>query len=327
VPPVLSACLIVKNEAANLPRCLASLQGVADEVIVVDTGSQDETMAIARRFGARVFELPWPDDFSAARNHSIAQASGGWVLILDADEELPAETRAALPRLLEVGRAQSYRFVVRNLQPPGDQVAYVDLPSTRLFRRDPRYRYEGIIHEQITASILAAGGSLADSGLVLLHYGYQVKTAQHETSRAERNLALLKKALEETPGDAYLLYQTGATLKALACPAEALDYLRRSLAGTPPLAPEALEQAHTRLAQLYLEREDNPQALAHALACLRLNPRSSPVLYIAGLALFAQGKLREAYPYFETLSGLPEVNPEDLEDLKEMMAYIRANSG
>ena len=80
---ILSLAMIVKNEAANLPRCLASVQGLVDEMVVVDTGSTDDTVAIAESFGARMGHFPWTDDFAAARNESLRLCTGGWVLVLD----------------------------------------------------------------------------------------------------------------------------------------------------------------------------------------------------------------------------------------------------
>src|SRR5687768_5610008 len=98
--PVLSICLIVRNEAGNLPRCLASVEPLGAEVVVVDTGSTDDTAALARRHGARVEHFPWRDDFAAAVNHAFDHAAGEWILRLDADEELVPETLPELRRVL-----------------------------------------------------------------------------------------------------------------------------------------------------------------------------------------------------------------------------------
>jgi tetratricopeptide (TPR) repeat protein len=326
MPARISVCLIARDEAAQLERCLRSVQGAVDEIILLDTGSKDATPQIGQSLGAQLHFMAWPDDFSAARNACLQYATGDWVLILDADEELSPAAGASLQALADSGRADAYRFVVRNLQPPGELAGYIDLRITRFFRRHPDYRYEGIIHEQITPSVQRAGGAIADADALILHYGYQSKTAQAGSSRAERNLTLLKRALLDAPKDAYLLYQAGITLKSLSRPAEALDFLTRALASPLDLSPDILEQTHMKLAQLHLGRDDEALALSHARTCLQLNPINCTALYIAGLALFSAGQLREAYACFETLTRLPEVNPSELDDLKQVMAYIRANS-
>jgi glycosyltransferase involved in cell wall biosynthesis len=89
--PLISLCMIVKDEAQRLPRCLASAKPYVDETVVVDTGSQDETISIAKEYGAKVSSFQWCDDFAAARNYSLSLATGQWILLLDADEELVVE--------------------------------------------------------------------------------------------------------------------------------------------------------------------------------------------------------------------------------------------
>ena len=99
--PLLSAAMIVRNEERHLPGCLASLEGVVDEIVVVDTGSTDGTVAIATSHGARVFHHPWADDFSTPRNVSLDHARGRWVLLIDADERLQPVDRALVAALLD----------------------------------------------------------------------------------------------------------------------------------------------------------------------------------------------------------------------------------
>ncbi len=86
--PLISLCMIVKNEEKNLPRCLESVRGLVDEIVVLDTGSEDNTVSVAESFGAKVYHMPWPGSFSAARNESLKKAGGNWILYLDADEAL-----------------------------------------------------------------------------------------------------------------------------------------------------------------------------------------------------------------------------------------------
>src|SRR5579862_9633682 len=97
--PLISACIIAKNEEKNLGRCLTSLHASVDEIIVVDTGSTDRTVEIARAHGARVFNFPWCDHFSAARNESLSHAGGRWIIWIDADDELIEAAPRALRKL------------------------------------------------------------------------------------------------------------------------------------------------------------------------------------------------------------------------------------
>jgi glycosyltransferase involved in cell wall biosynthesis len=166
----LSLCMIVRNEAAVLSRCLASVADVVDEMIVVDTGSTDATREIARQRGATVIEHDFSRvDFAAARNRGLAHARGRAVLVLDADEVLDP---AALPRLREyVDAHQDVGLVVdrRNFLPLSPTPTWVD-HVVRVFPNGPAYRYRHRVHETIDDAILAGGGRLRRSGITLNHF-------------------------------------------------------------------------------------------------------------------------------------------------------------
>ena len=106
--------MIVKNEEKHLAYCLNSLTPVADEMIVVDTGSTDKTKEIAEAFGARIFDFEWINDFSAARNYSLSQAQGDWILVMDADEVISGQDYAKLKKLLTKKKEIAYNLVTRN---------------------------------------------------------------------------------------------------------------------------------------------------------------------------------------------------------------------
>lgn len=211
---MLSVCMIVRDEEAHLGRSLASVSGIADEIVVVDTGSSDGTPDRAREMGARVYSEAWTDDFAAARNRSLERARGAWILVLDADEVLGADAARRLPALLADERVEGYQLVQRSYLGEGEVSRYEDLAVTRLFRNRPAYRYEGVIHEQVLPSIRRSGGRVVTTDLHLLHYGYLTRAAQGGRDRAERNLRLLDRAVAGAPDDAYLHAQLGGTLKA-----------------------------------------------------------------------------------------------------------------
>jgi len=138
---LLTACLIVKNEATSLPRCLQSLQGVADEIVLVDTGSSDHTLSIAERFGARIFEQVWPEHFGQARNFTLAQAQADWILNIDADEWLEAVDGLALKVHLRVALPAIY--ALKWQQHPALALSQ----KAVLFPNRRGVRYLGRVHE------------------------------------------------------------------------------------------------------------------------------------------------------------------------------------
>lgn len=310
--------MIARDEARDLPRCLASLD--CDELIVVDTGSRDRTVAIAREAGARVIEIEWPHDFAAARNASLDAATGDWILVLDADEELPPETRAQLRAELAQADAlglAGVSLVIRNLSPPGEVTAYQDAPITRLFRRAPHIRYEGRIHEQVTPSIVRAGGALGASDLCVLHHGYARATAQG-SSRAHRNLALLVEAVRDAPDDAYLHYQLGATQKAVGDPAAAAT-LERALASRGALSPSAEADARMKLAQLAAARGNDASALAEARRCLAIEPNNVIALQLVVVTTIALQHFADAITACRALLACTNVAPATRADAEQLL--------
>lgn len=203
VKPKLSACLIAKNEASRLQRCLDSLKDVVDEIVVVDTGSSDDTVAIAERSGARVSHFPWVDDFSAARNASLEQASGEWILLIDADNIL-SDVGDLRSCLTDPNRGA---FTVR-IDNVLDGGLHSNERVVRLFRRHPLVRFEGRIHEQVSPSLLTAGFLGGDSNIVFGHDGY-LREAMESTQKLARNERLLQLEIAQDPDDAYWHYQLG----------------------------------------------------------------------------------------------------------------------
>jgi len=187
----ISVCMIAKDEAEFLKRCLESIQGLAYEVVVADTGSSDNTREVARAAGARVIEAPWEADFARARNVTLAAAKGAWVLVLDCDEVLARRDWDALLRTISGGRAQGYRMTTRNYVRESNRVgwqackgSYAEekdypgwFPTTkvRLFRNDPIIRFEGAVHELVEGRIQAIGGTIGDCPVPVHHYGYVEK--------------------------------------------------------------------------------------------------------------------------------------------------------
>lgn len=193
-PPLISACLIVKDEIRHLGRCLDSLRPVADEVIVVDTGSSDGTQDLARRAGAKVLQSIWEHDFSRARNRGLAVARGVWVLVLDADEYLRPEAAAALRALAQAhtpaAGPPAVAFTLDQNSSADGGATGMRVKLVRLFPCAPAIRYEWPIHEQVATSLARAGVPVCESGIQIIHTGYSDPSQLEGKQR--RNLALLQ---------------------------------------------------------------------------------------------------------------------------------------
>ena len=305
--PLLSLCMIVKNESAHLARCLDSARDTVDEIVIVDTGSTDDTVAIAERYGARVLHFPWINDFSAARNVSLEAATGDWALILDADEALSSPKGAALRDRLQATDAAGFRLVVRNLTDGEGLSAFEDALLTRLFRLGPHIRYEQRIHEQIRPAIERQGGRVEDSDILVLHYGYAGDTAQGGTSRIGRNLDLLRSALEASPDDPYLYFQLGVTLNASSAFAEAEQTLLTAVSDAR-LDLDARIRSYAVLSQLALRENRVQDADFRARACLRDDPNNAVALYVAAYCAVALGRQQEALPLLDRVIAHPALS-------------------
>ncbi len=206
---LLSAALIVRDEAGVLEDCLASVRAVVDEIVVVDTGSRDSSPEIAARFGARVIHHRWSDDFAEARNVGLEAARGEWILYIDADERLAPVDPAAVRRLLSGAPEVAFRLGLRP-----------DLRSTpyreyRLWRHDPRIRFRGRIHEKVTPAIAAVaaadGRPISDCELLLTHIGYE----GDQTHKHRRNLPLLRAQLAREPDNLFNRHHLARVLQGL----------------------------------------------------------------------------------------------------------------
>ncbi|WP_028547268.1 glycosyltransferase [Paenibacillus taiwanensis] len=232
----ITLCLIVRDEADVIGRCLASAVPLVREIIVVDTGSTDDTPHIAAAYGAAVHYFTWADDFAAARNASIVLAHQPWILVLDADEIMDPvswQAESVLPLLLQ-DRVHAYYVRCVHLaerwhigQPRPDALA-VDM-ACRLFRQDPRFRFQGCIHEEIAASVQAAyPDGLQWAPLTLWHDGYapEVLRLKH---KSDRNRQLLLKQLEKYPDEPLWWYAYGTELFQDEQYKECLPWLMRTL--------------------------------------------------------------------------------------------------
>ncbi len=273
-----SLCIVTRDEAALLERCIASARPVVDEVVVVDTGSRDGTPECARRAGARVFHADWPGSLGQAHDLPLEHARGDWILSLDGDEVLDPAGARLLPNLLRRPGVEGYRVAIRNYSyspqakwrpaDPTDPLArgalgYHPTCVVRLFRRRPSHRFSGSLHQSMTPAIRARGGRIADSGLLIHHHG---------PLRLDR---------WKSP-----LYEKLASQQAAAEPRSPLAWVE--------------------LGTVLLEHEPD-RALKAFLEAGRLGDRAAAGFF-TGWALVALGRHREAIPWLKTAV---RANPRD----------------
>lgn len=301
--PFLSFCIIVKNESQNLSRCLASVQAFVDEMIVVDTGSEDDTVAIAQQYGARVSYFSWCNDFAAARNFAIAQASGKWILTLDADEELVVERDDWKDQLALAADTLVFSMPLTDPSQP-----MTELPALRVFRNLPELRYAGRYHEQLRYQGEYISTHLIQNleGLKILHYGYEAQLLRQKDLK--RNIPLLEEIRQQeelslllllTLGNAYL--RTDQLENARTCWAEAFDRIAPNLiAGQIPSETIRLPALLFTLGlDLLHEQKDYETAMLVCRRGLEWFPTYPPLNHLTGSLQWELGFPLAAAAYFE----------------------------
>jgi glycosyltransferase involved in cell wall biosynthesis len=313
-PNTLSLCMIVRDEATRLSDCLESVREVVDEIVVVDTGSTDGTIAVAERLGARVIRHAWTDDFAAARNVSLVHARGDWTLVLDADERLRPECRSLVRRLMRE-RADVSAFLVQQRTPtPASaqsgmtRVAW--LP--RLFRRDPHVRYMGAVHECILPSI-PFEAAVAHSDVIVDHHGF-LGGPEVVRSKATRNLRILAGILERNPADGLAWIQRaechaslGELDASIACYRRGLSRLEegRPRAGKTGVAAE-LGTGYQQLGAALFERGAFLEALAALDRAVALWPTLASGYALRGRTLARLGRWDDAIVAYGNAVALAE---------------------
>lgn len=201
-----SAAMIVRDESAFIEACLESLDSMVDEIVVVDTGSTDDTIERALRFPVKLRHFQWCGDFSAARNYAIEQASGEWILYIDADERLDVPDLALWREVFEDRRKAAWKL---RFYPRVDWTPYAEL---RLFRNDPRIRFRGVIHERLYETVNEVcrtdGLEIGRSEITLRHFGYE----GGQRHKIARNIPLLRDYLASDPSRVYCWWHLGEML-------------------------------------------------------------------------------------------------------------------
>jgi len=240
----ISLCMIVKNEEDWIEGALESVRTVVDEIVIADTGCTDRTLALTRRFSPKVIDFKWTDDFSEARNRTLAEARHPWILVLDADERIAAQDLPLIKDAVD-GPQDGFHLIQRNyvfgnqvfgwtanarqypegLQYPG----YVDNPLIRLFRNDSRLRFQGAVHEIIDPTRLPSNFRFTSIPAVLHHYG-KVRGEERVAAKRLHYLALGLKKIQKDPQNAKAYLDLGIQYQELQRHAEAVECFRKTFA-------------------------------------------------------------------------------------------------
>lgn len=309
--PTLSVIMIVKNEAKCLEECLSSIRGIADEIVVADTGSSDGTRDLAAILGGRVFSLEWKWDFAAARNETIRAASGDWLLHMDADEVLDPDNARRIREIVDADgvaangtRADAIELTLANYcddmrawrwrpAAPGDPWArghagYIGVGLLRLFRNRMGYEYREPVHENITESVLEKGGTVRAEPIVIHHYGYACEPDRAK-AKAKTYFEIAHIKVVSRPDDPKAWLDLAEQSLACGDAKTAEEAARRAL----ELRPHDLA-ASTTLGNLLLNRGDLEEARLLFEGIVEHGVQAPHVLTALGAIACKQGDLEAA---------------------------------
>jgi glycosyltransferase involved in cell wall biosynthesis len=275
--------MIVRNEERNLADCLAPVAALFDEIVIVDTGSQDNTKQIARQFTPHIFDFPWCDDFSAARNESLGRSHGDWVFWLDADDRLDADNVAKLKTLLDGLDDQPRAFLMdtacwSQYECEGPRL----ITHPRLFRRHADLRWRGRVHEQLRPDAATLGYEMLWSDVRIEHVGYQDDALK--LRKLNRDVRLLRMDYAVDPDDTSTLVHLGLSYARLGLSNEARKYLLRLL--KTDHASEWMRRVYSTLAELALREgkfQDGLDVIARGLSQF---PDDQNLLYMQAECLY-----------------------------------------
>lgn len=304
--PLLAAVMIVKNEEQHLARCLSSIRTCCDEIIIVDTGSTDNTVAIAEKFGAKVFHRIWQQDFADARNESLSHTNAEWVLYIDADEVLTNIEKFPLRDLLS--RSSDVAAFGLQVSPLIGWMPYTDF---RLWRHDPEIQFVGDIHETTLPDIqrLAAQREqkLQPIPLHMQHLGYE----SDQTKKHLRNLPLLERQLEATPRKINIIGQLGRIHSSLGNHHEAEELLQRAVDIIREDGEKEVTDvvAYVSLAQLRIPHGDDVHELLIEAQLLRSD-------YLVTHLVLAQNHLAQ-HRYIEALESARYLRERTQDEMRD----------
>jgi tetratricopeptide (TPR) repeat protein len=319
--------MIVVNEQDVLADTLAGVRPIADQIVVLDTGSTDQTAAIARQFDALVGRWPWSDDFAAARNECLKLADGDWILWLEAGERLPADSAATLREFVDrqADRRHVYTLLVE-MPPASSGAAAEQIAQPRLLPVGAKLRFEGRVRETLLASMAAAGLSLESApGRIVRHP--RERDPARKIRQADRDLRLATMEAAETGHwSARLLLTAGEACGTLLAPENAREAFRKAIALAPAESSELLEAYYGLLTTASSDPQSPDELLSVCLEALHVFPFDAQLLLALGNHLQGRGRGDLAVRAVEAALKFGKVNQEvcHLAEWKEIAAACLA---
>jgi glycosyltransferase involved in cell wall biosynthesis len=319
--PNITLSMIVKNEEKYLRDCLESVKGIVNEIVIVDTGSTDKTVEIAKEFNAKLFSFDWIDDFSAARNYALSKSTGEWILYLDADERLDPESISEIIHRTEKSRKIAFNCTVKSFESNGNRDNFIRY--TRLFGYHPDVKFIGRVHEQIEDSLKKNDYLIVDSKIIINHIGYNVSITEKQ-EKARRNLELLLKENKQNPSP-YYEFQLAHTYNILDDEEIAIKYFQR-VAESHKLDRIYRADSYSSLALLAHKNHKITEAERYVLQSLKLNDKQPFVYLLASKIAYrtedyskAEEKCKKAFELNKYISVLNDnsgleffIDPEEI---------------
>ncbi len=291
--------MIVKNEERFLEQCLRSVADVVDEICIVDTGSTDRTIEIAKSFGAKVVEREWRNDFAWARNEALSMATRRWTIMLDADEELTVESKSAL-QVLKAAPAFHTGVWVRCYNESDDYrgTGAMSHALVRIFPTSERIGFRGMIHEFVSLDNGTEGLGAVIAPISIVHHGY-LKEVVESRDKAKRNYEIVRAAADADPSDPFAWFNVGSTAFMMRDFEQARDAFEkmRSLNGKAPRG--FISNGYAILAEVYSDKlGDAVKGEEIARGALEFSPHYANAHFQLGKTLVAQQRYDEARAAF-----------------------------
>jgi len=286
----ISLCMIVKDEEKYLDDCLKSVSDIVNEMIIVDTGSQDKTVEIAERHGAKVYHYTWQNDFAAARNEALKYATNPWILQLDADEELIPETAGWFYDQYPWLEHDGYYVTLQNIKDEGSDEIMLAHKLIRFYKNHPENYYQFSIHENMKVG----SGKTGESTVELLHKGYGSEI--NNERKVERNKQALLEKLEENPADPFTHYYLAQCYEFLNDSEKAIEACKQGLSlGLPyPVKSHTYRILFSRYFDL--RRYDSMEAVMDTIPDVEVFPE---VLFYKALVANSKSRINEAIRFYE----------------------------